>query len=93
MYDNNCKCFHHVAVKVMMFLAGLSAFGFWWATAFKTSLMWMDGSHFFMDVVILSLLVIISKHCGCCGMHKMGGMSGTCNHDNSCKCGDCSNCK
>ena len=92
MHDSNCKCFHHGAVKVMMFLAGLSAIGFWWATAFKTTFLWMDGGHFFMDVVILSLLVITSKYCGCCGMGKIGG-SNTCSHGSGCSCGDCGMCK
>ena len=82
----NCKCVHHVCAKVMVVLIWLSAFGFWWATAFKESFLWMNGEHFFRDVVILGLLLLTAKYCGCCGM-------GNCNHDESCKCGDCGMCK
>lgn len=92
MHDNNCKCFHHGAVKVFMVLAGLSALGFWWATAFKTSFLWLDGDHFYKDVVILSLLVFISKFCGCCGHGGMGGKN-MCSHEMGCKCGDCGMCR
>lgn len=86
----NCKCPHHVLVKVMMVLAGISALGFWWATAFKESFLWMDADHFFKDVVVLSLLTLLTKYCDCCGK----GMSGanTCSHDMGCKCGDCGRC-
>jgi hypothetical protein len=88
MNDGNCKCFHHGVVKVMLFLVWMSALGFWWATAFKQSFWWMDGNHFFMDVVILSLLILTTRFCGCCGF-----MTGKCTHDSSCKCGDCGMCK
>lgn len=89
MHDNNCKCFHHGVVKVFVVLAWASALGFWWATAFKTTFLWMDSSHFFMDVVVLVLLVLSTKYCGCCGM----GGSNTCSHNDGCKCGDCGMCK
>ena len=84
----HCKCFHHGLVKVMVVVAWLSAIGFWWATAFKQTLLWMDAEHFFKDVVMLSLLVFVSKYCGCCrkGMNM-------CSHEGSCKCGDCGTCK
>ena len=84
----NCKCFHHGITKVLVVLIGLSALGFWWATAFKTHFLWMDGEHVFKDVIILSLLVWISKYCSCCGRG-----SEMCSHDNGCKCGDCGMCK
>lgn len=84
----NCKCFHHGVVKVMMALAGLSALGFWWASAFDQTLLWMDTDHFFKDTVVLSLLVMLTRYCGCCG-----GGAGMCGHDDSCKCGDCGTCK
>ena len=87
----NCNCFHHGLNKVLVVLVWLSALGFWWATAFKMSFMWIDGQHFFMDVVVLSLLLLTSKFCGCC-RHGMGG-SNMCMHGDSCKCGDCSTCK
>jgi len=89
MMEGNCKCFHHGMVKGLVVLVSLSAIGFWWASAFNQSLLWMDADHFFKDVVILSLLVFVSKYCGCCGM----GGSNICSHDNSCKCGDCGMCK
>lgn len=91
MMDGNCKCPHHGVVKVFAVLAWLSAFGFWWATAFKTHFLWMDGEHFFKDTVILVLLVFVSKLCGCC-RHGMGG-GNMCMHGDSCKCGDCGTCK
>ena len=91
MHDSNCKCFHHGVVKVFVILAWIAALGFWWATAFKQSFWWMDGDHFFKDVVILVLLVYVSKFCGCCG-HGMGG-GNMCMHGESCKCGDCGMCK
>ena len=87
MMEGNCKCLHHGVVKVFVVLAWVSAFGFWWATAFKTNFLWMNGEHFFKDVVILVLLVFVSKYCGCCGM---GGM---CEHGRGCSCGDCGMCK
>ena len=90
MHDSNCKCFHHGVVKVFVVLAWFSALGFWWATAFKTNFLWMNGEHFFKDVVVLSLLVYVSKYCGCCGWSK-GGV-GMCSHDMGCKCGDCGRC-
>ena len=87
----NCNCFHHSLNKVIVVLVWLSALGFWWATAFKTTFLWMDSQHFFMDVVILSLLLITSKFCGCC---KHGiGEGNMCNHDKGCSCGDCGMCK
>ena len=88
MMEGNCKCPHHGVLKVVVVLTWLAALGFWWATAFKQTLFWMDASHFFMDVVIFGVLVYVSKFCGCCG--KGGGM---CEHGNSCKCGDCGMCK
>jgi hypothetical protein len=75
----------------MVWLAFLAALGFWWATAFKTNFLWMDGEHFFKDAVLLSLLVVASKYCGCCGMGVTGG--NVCSHDQGCKCGDCGMCK
>ena len=85
----NCKCFHHGVVKVVVVLAWASALGFWWATAFKTHFLWMDGSHFFMDVVIFGVLAFVSKYCGCCGV----GGSSMCEHGKGCSCGDCGMCK
>ena len=88
----NCKCFHHGIVKVIVILAWLSAIGFWWATAFKQTFLWMDSSHFFMDVVIFAALAYVSKFCGCCG--RMGAAGGkTCRHEMGCKCSDCGMCK
>ena len=91
----NCKCFHHGITKVLVVLIGLSALGFWWATAFKTHFLWMDGEHFFKDVVVLALLMFSSKFCGCCkrGMASSMGGGNTCSHESSCKCGDCGMCK
>ncbi len=89
MMEGKCKCPHHGLVKVLPFLVGLSALGFWWATAFKTHFLWMDGEHFFKDVVILSLLTFVTKFCGCCMNH--GG--NVCMHGEGCSCGDCGNCK
>ncbi|OGM99834.1 MAG: hypothetical protein A2650_00175 [Candidatus Yanofskybacteria bacterium RIFCSPHIGHO2_01_FULL_41_53] len=89
--EGNCKCFHHSLNKVIVVLVWLSALGFWWATAFKTTFLWIDGQHFFMDVVVLSLLLLTSKFCGCCGWNKGGG--NVCMHGGSCKCGDCGMCK
>ena len=86
--SGNCKCLHHGFVKVIAVLAWFSAIGFWWATAFEQTVLWMDAEHFFKDVVMLSLLVFVSKYCGCCrkGMNM-------CSHEGSCKCGDCGTCK
>lgn len=85
----NCKCLHHAVIKVMVGLAWLAAIGFWWAAAFKQTLLWMDAEHLFKDVVILSLLVFLSKFCACCSMtgNRM------CSHSEGCKCGDCGICK
>lgn len=88
MMEGNCKCPHHTVVKVFVALAWMSALGFWWATAFKTHLLWIDGEHFFKDAVLLVLLVFVSKYCGCCSGH-----GNTCVHGESCKCGDCGMCK
>ena len=83
---------HHVAVKVVVVLAWLAALGFWWATAFKQTLLWMDADHFFKDAVLLSLLAFLTKFCGCCGrMDMMGGKM--CSHNMGCQCGDCGMCK
>lgn len=91
-----CKCFHHGVVKALVILAWLSAFGFWWATAFKQTVLWMDNSHFFYDVVILGILVFVSKYCDCCGgghdRCETGGAN-KCSHDSGCQCGDCARCK
>jgi len=84
----NCKCFHHGLNKVIVVLVWLSALGFWWATTFKMTFLWMDSQLFFMDVVILSLLLLTSKFCGCCGKG-----SNVCSHSGDCKCGDCEMCK
>ena len=86
--EGNCKCFHHGVVKVVVVLAWLSALGFWWAAAFKQTVLWMDAEHFFKDVVILSLLALVSKYCNCCRR----GMN-ACSHEGGCKCGDCGVCK
>lgn len=91
MMEGNCKCMHHGMVKVMAVLVGFAALGFWWATAFKTHFLWMDGEHFFKDAILLVLLIFVSKHCSCCMHHGMG--TNTCMHGDSCKCGDCGNCK
>ena len=88
---DNCKCFHHGVVKVLLVLAGVSALAFWWATAFNQTLFWMDADHLFKDVVILAVLAYLSKYCGCC-RHGMGG-GNMCAHGGSCKCGDCGMCK
>ncbi len=86
----NCKCFHHGFVKILVTLAWLSAIGFWWSSVFKQTFLWMDSSHFFMDVIVLGVLVFVSKYCGCCGM---GVSNNTCSHDQGCSCGDCGMCK
>lgn len=95
MMGGKCKCPHHSATKVMLALLWLSALGFWWATAFKTHLLWMDGDHLFKDAVLLGILMFSSKFCGCClsgqGGHGMG--KNMCSHEDSCKCGDCNMCK
>ncbi len=84
----NCKCFHHGITKVVVPLAWVAALGFWWATAFKQSFLWMDAEHLFKDVVILSLLAFLSKFCDCCWKSE-----NTCKHNDGCKCGDCGICK
>ena len=88
MMEGKCKCPHHACTKVMLALLWFSALGFWWATAFKTNLLWMDGEHFFKDVVVLALLMFASKKfCGCCGsMGGHGSMAGgsTCSHGENC---------
>ena len=80
--EGECKCFHHSIVKVIFVLMWFSAIGFWWASAFKQTFLWIDSTHFFMDVVILALLMITSKYCGCCGWHRMSKM---CTHQADCK--------
>ena len=92
MMEGNCKCPHHGVVKVLVVLAWMAALGFWWATAFKTHFLWMDGEHFFKDAILLVLLVFVSKYCGCCGHGMMSG-GNMCMHGDSCKCGDCGMCK
>ena len=88
MMEGKCGCYHHGIVKALVVLIWLSAIGFWWATAFDQKVLWMDGSHFFMDVVVLGLLMLTSRYCGCCGF-----MTGKCTHAQGCKCGDCGMCK
>lgn len=88
MMEGNCKCFHHGLVRIFVVLAWLSALGFWWASAFKQTLLWMDSNHFFMDVVIFGVLVLVSRYCGCCW-----DAGKRCSHDMGCKCGDCGMCK
>ena len=88
MMEENCKCFHHGLVKALVVLAWLSAIGFWWASAFKQSFFWMDADHFFKDAVVIGLLILLSKYCGCCGMRN-----DMCGHSGDCKCGDCGRCK
>lgn len=97
MMHGNCRCGHHWVAKVLVVLAWLSAFGFWW-TSWKTSqIWWMDAEHFFKDVVILGLLAFSTKFCDCCGrgkmMSKVDGMGGMCKHEGGCTCGDCGRCK
>lgn len=88
MMEGNCECPHHWCAKVLVVLAWVAAFGFWWAAAFKQSFLWMDANHFFKDVLIFAVLIYVSKYCGCCGM---GG--GMCEHGRGCSCGDCGICK
>jgi len=93
MMDGKCKCPHHAVTKVMLGLLWLSALGFWWATAFKTTFLWMDGEHFFKDAILLAILMFSCKFCGCCGLGHGGVSDGMCRHGESCKCGDCGMCK
>ena len=88
----NCKCFHHWVVKVVVSLAWLAGVLFFW-TSFAGKVIWgFESIYYAWVVVVLSLLTIISKYCGCC--EKMtGSMSGMCGHDQNCKCGDCGRCK
>ncbi len=86
MMEGKCKCPHHTAIKVMLVLLWVSAVGFWWASAFKQTFLWMDSEHFFKDVVILGVLMYMTKFCGCC---EMCG----CGHGDDCKCGGCGMCK
>ena len=91
--NNKCKCLHHGLNKVIVLLVWFSAVGFWWATVFKQTLLWMDSEHFFQDVIILGVLVLVSKDCGCCGASVKSGGVGVCSHGLGCKCEDCDRCK
>lgn len=97
MMHGNCKCFHHWVTKLLVVLAWVSAFAFWWAS-WKGMMVWgMAADHWFQDVIVFSLLAWGTVFCGCCGKSKMMeggmGMGGMCKHDAGCTCGDCGRCK
>ena len=92
---NSCRCGHHWAEKIMMALVWVAGVLFFW-TSLKGVLIWgFESLYYAWVVVILSLMGLSMKSCGCCGSYKMMGSkmdSKMCSHEGGCKCGDCDRC-
>ena len=81
-YNKNCKCVHHVIVKILVVLAWLSAIGFLIASKKDMFLNYVNTDWFY-HVVVFTLLAFSTKFCGCCWRGKMG--NAVCN----CSCNNC----
>ncbi len=73
----NCKCPHHMIVKLLMVLVWVSAILFWWASWKVQSAGRLGADHLFKEVIVFTLLAFSKKFCGCCrkAMMMHGGMS------------------
>lgn len=64
---NNCKCFHHVFVKILGVLGVLAAIAFLYTAWSGKLLIGMSATGYFDHVVVFSLLMFCSgKMCRCC---------------------------
>lgn len=92
----NCKCGHHVVVRIVAALAWVAGVLFFWSSWGNRVFWGYDAAYWAWSVVVLVLLAKVSKFCGCCGwgVSSKGGMEGKnmCSHNEGCKCGDCGRC-
>lgn len=64
--EGMCKCMHHGASKVFLWVAGFAGVLFFWAVIFNQSLLNFSADNLFKIVVVCGVLVYLSKHCRCC---------------------------
>ena len=64
----NCKCPHHIVAKILMVLAWIPAILFF--VSGPTGMVWnMDADQYLKVTLVLSLLLLGTKSCGCCSKH------------------------
>jgi len=99
MHHGNCKCVHHWVNKILSVLVLVAGVLFFWTSLKATAVWGFESLYYAWATVVLTLMNMSSKSCGCCG--KMFGKSSvsssgesgmTCSHEMSCKCGDCGRC-
>lgn len=97
MFKQNCKCPHHWVNLVLMILVWVSGILFFWTSLRQVAVWGFESLYYAWAAVVLTLMNLASKHCGCCGrmMSKNGASEGAkmvCSHDMGCKCNDCPRC-
>ncbi len=68
----NCKCPHHWAAKIMMVLIWVAGVIFFWTSLMATTVWGFEPLYYAWVVVVLSLMSLSMRSCGCCGWGKMG---------------------
>lgn len=67
-----CKCFHHVFVKVIGVIAAAAAVLFFWTAIGGSMVLGFDDAFYFQSVIVLALVMHGGKFCGCCSGHGAG---------------------
>jgi len=64
--SENCRCVHHVVVKIIALLAWVSAVLFFWSSLGERAFFGFDAGYWAWTVVIFVLLSKTSTGCKCC---------------------------
>ena len=78
MMHYQCKCPHHLVARVFRVLSGLAALGFFVVVFRKATFLGWGADIYFMSAIMLVVMALATKSCGCCRRHGMGCGCGVC---------------